>query len=157
MKILAIAAAAALFIILFVQAAPSDAGGVTFYDRNSTPIPQGRYDRIVADWYDCLDQTQDHQAFKECMEEKGAGPRYGEPLVSDVPGLAADPSEEGEVIWLVPPVEDQGAAPAAGTQPAPSADTPPPRAGSAASPSVIERDIQVPGGGKLKVKEYKYQ
>ncbi len=160
MKTMATAAATVLLMILFARGVPPDAGSITYYNRNSTPVPEGRYDRIVSEWYDCLNGTDSPDAFHRCLEEKAAGPRYGEPLVSDVPGLEAgapDEPEEGEVIWLVPPEDPGRAIPPAGSGPTPPRDRPRPPAGSEPPPSVIERDIQVPGGGKLKVKEYKYQ
>lgn len=136
-----------------------------YYGPSNQRVTPGQYEEMVEQWYRCLEATETPAAFHECLESPPA-PEEETPA----------PESSGRVIPLLGPGPDEAGAPAdpeAGPDehdaiaeperadsPASPADEVEPSAPDSAGPDaptrVIERDIPIPGGGTMTVKEYQY-
>ncbi len=137
-----------LLLIFCLSVPQGRAGGKTYYDADGNPISERAYREIGQRRQRCLATTSDHQAFTRCMERMAApAPRPApEPARRTIPEPAASAETAGPVNETAPP-----------TKP-PTKMEHPVIPGQTEQPvRVIEREIAVPGGGVLKVKEYQYE
>ncbi len=146
-----------------------------FFDPEGNPLSEAEYRVMISRWKDCRSVAKDERQFNRCLKEgvKAIAPPAPAPELSASPPERAVPESaaQGKVIWLLGPEEE--AAAASGKAPeAPVAAHAGKRkiAGvKAALPGsdsddaddqpvrVIEREIPVPGGGVLKVREFIYE
>ena len=144
-----------------------------YYGPSNQRVTPGQYEEMVEQWYRCLEATETPAAFHECLEappapeEEAPAPESSGRVIpllgpgTDEAGAPADP-EAGPVEHdAIAEREraDSPAVPAAGDKAPPAGEVETPATGVAgpeAPTRVIERDIPIPGGGTMTVKEYQY-
>lgn len=146
-KTIAVAPSALLLWMLLVAVGPHNAaGGRIYYDAKGNVISEDAYKSMIQHRRKCLDTNSDHYEFTRCMD-------------------AFSPESETSVVE---PSAVHGETPhhaQAASEPVDPSETtaqkvmePPEITGQAEQPvRIIEREISVPGGGVLQVKEYQYE
>ncbi len=144
-----------LWMLLWTAVSPGTAGSRTYYDANGNVISAETYQKMRQRRRECLEATSNHEEFTRCMEEV---PTASWPQMD----RGREPLSPGPAVSADDPVSDGGdgarAVPEAFEPPAPRKMENPVIPGQREQPvRVIERDIAVPGGGILKLKEYQYE
>lgn len=159
--------------ILFWSPSSGFTGAKDYYGPSHQRVTPDQYEDMIEQWYRCLDATETPAAFHECLEapppkEKAPPPETTGrviPLLGPGPDEAeppADPeSKPAEPDAIAEPERaDAPVAPPADDGPSPAGSSEPPGPGEVdpdAPVRVIERDISIPGGGTMTVKEYQYE